>query len=187
MLEGTEELREGSLKLWNRRALKMIARLAHVDLMSATHVRRISPLMEREIGVDEELVNLRESVESYYTAGDTIREYPQMYEHALKEKREITRHCFGLVTRMMLGRKLPLPYGGEDIDMAVRRLVQIVVDEARYTGKRLDAEMIEIFRPYLSMKQRVALRDFTVDSVMSSSYMARAMGVVGRLPLLRSK
>jgi hypothetical protein len=65
--------------------------------------------------------------------------------------------------------------------------VQNVVDEARYTGKRLDEEMIAIFRPYLSMKQRIALRDFRVDIVMSSGYMQRAQTMVGRLPLLRSK
>jgi hypothetical protein len=183
MTEGTKE----GTKLLNKRALKTVARLAHVDLWSALRVKRISPLMEREINVDEELINFRESVESYHTAGDTIREYPQMYEHAFREKRLIMQHCFGLVVRMMMGKKLPLPYNREDIDMAVRRLVQIIVDEARYTGKRIDAEMIGIFRPYLSLQQRVALRDFRVDMVMSSGYMQRAQAMIGRLPLLRSK
>lgn len=192
MLEGTklmgnESSQKTPLKHWNKLALKTVAQLAHVDLASATRVRRISPLLESEINIDEELINLRESVESYFTAGETIREYPKMYEHAFREKREITRHCFGLVVRMLLGGQLPLPYNREDIDMAVRRLVQIVVDEARYAGKRLDNEMIEIFRPYLSIKQRVALRDFTIDSVMSSGYMQRAQAVVGRWPLLRAK
>jgi hypothetical protein len=171
----------------NKRALKAVARLAHIDLKSSLKAHRISPLLEREVNVDEELINLRESVETYYTAGETIREYPQMFEHAVREKRDIMKHCFGLIVRMMLGKRLPLPYDREDIDHSVRRLVQIVVDEARYAGKRLDEEMIEIFRPYLSMKQRIALRDFRIDTVMSSGYMQRAQTMVGRLPLLRSK
>lgn len=174
-------------RLMNKRAMKAVARLAHIDLKSALGTHRISPIMEREVNVDEELINLRESVETYYTAGETIREYPQMYEHAVQEKREITKHCFGLIVRMMLGRNLPLPYTREDVDHAVRRLVQIIVDEARYAGKRLDEEMIQIFRPYLTMKQRIALRDFRIDTVMSSGYMQRAQGMVNRLPLLRSK
>jgi hypothetical protein len=171
----------------NKRALKTVAQLAHVDLMSAIQTRRISPLLESEINIDEELINLKESIESYYTAGDTIRHYPKMYEHAVKEKRDIMKHCFGLVVRMMMGKRLPLPYNREDIDMAVRRLIQLVVEETRLAGKRLDNEMIETFRPYLNMRQRVALRDFRVDMVMSSDYMQRALGMVGRLPLLRSK
>jgi hypothetical protein len=179
-------LTEG-VHLMNKRALTMVARLAHVDLVSAIKTRRDDPLMEREINIDAELINLKESIESYYTAGDTIRSYPKMYQHALTEKREILKHCFGMVVRMMFGKSLPLPYDREDIDMAVRRLVQLVVEEARFAGKRIDEEMIEIFRPYLSMRQRVALRDFTVDMVMSSNYMQRALGMVGRLPLLRSK
>jgi hypothetical protein len=153
----------------HKRALKSVARLAHIDLLSALKTTRISPLLESEINIDEELINLKESIESYYTAGDTLREYPHVYEHMSKEKREILKHCFGLVVRMMMGKRLPLPY------------------DRRHAGKRMDDEMVEIFRPYLTMRQRIALRDFRVDMVMTSDYMHRAQMVVGRLPMLRAK
>jgi hypothetical protein len=171
----------------NKRALKTVARLAHVDLVSAVRTTRFNPLLESEINVDAELINLKESIESYYSAGESLRDYPQIYEHISQEKREILKHCFGLVTRMLLGKKLPLPYTREDTDFALRRLVQLIVGEARYAGKRLDQEMINIFRPYLSLRQRLQLRDFTVDMVMTSDYMQRAQLMAGRLPLLRTK
>jgi hypothetical protein len=166
-----------------------MAKLTHIDLVSAIKSKRHNPIMDREILIEEELINLQESLDSYHSAGDTIRQYPQMYAHVSQEKRAILQHCIGLVMRMMHGRKFPRAYTKQDIDDALRRLVQLVIDETRRTGKQLDAEIMDAVRPYLTVRQRVALRDFGMDLLMQVTHLRlfrpMAAGLAEKLPTLR--
>lgn len=167
--------------------IRAVAKLTHIDLVSAIKTKRHNPILDTEIHIEEELINLKESFETYYTAGDTLRKYPKMHAHVSREKRDILTHCIGLVVRMMHGKQLPRPYSKEDVDFAVRRLVQIIVEEARRVGKRIDDDTMELFRPYLSMRQRVALRDFNVDMITQAPSFQRAQSLVNRLTVLRSR
>ena len=173
----------------NKAALKAVAKITHIDLVAAIKSKRHNPILDSEIPIEEELINLKESLDSYYTAGDTLQQYPKIYSHISREKRAITKHCIGLLVRMMHGKQLPRPYSKQDVDFALRRLVQLVVEEARRAGKRIDDDIMEIFRPYLSVRQRVALRDFSMDLVMQSSQIQiqRAQTFVGKLQTLRSR
>ncbi|MDB5181531.1 MAG: hypothetical protein JWP13_294 [Candidatus Saccharibacteria bacterium] len=171
----------------NKAALKAVAKLTHIDLVSAVKSKRHNPILDSEIHIEEELINLKESFDTYYTAEESIRNYPQMHIHVTREKRAIMKHCIGLVIRMINGNKLPRPYTKHDIDFAVRRLVQTTVEEARRAGRKLDDDVMEIFRPYLSLRQRIALRDFTKDMVIPTESIQRAQALVGKLPILRSR
>jgi hypothetical protein len=167
--------------------IRTIAKLTHIDLVSAIKSHRHNPILDSEIHIEEELINLKESFDAYYTSEESIRKYPKMHAHVAEEKRDILKHCLGLVVRMMHGKQLPRPYTKADLDFAVRRLVQLIVDETRRAGKQLDDDVMAVFRPYLSVRQRVALREFNFDKVTSSEYMQRAQTIVGKLPLLRSR
>lgn len=169
--------------------IRAIARITRIDLAVAARSKRHNPILDSEIPIEEELINLKESLDSYYTAGDTLQKYPQVYSHIIREKRAITKHCIGLVVRMIHGRNLPRPYGKADIDFALKRLVQMVVFEAQKAGKRIDDDVMELFRPYLSMRQRVAMRDFSMDMIKQVSQYHRAQDIVGKLPIpyLRSR
>jgi hypothetical protein len=175
------------LRGMNTRALKTVARLTRTDLVAAIQSKRHNPILDSEIHIEEELINLQESLDTSHTAGETLKEYPQIYAHISNEKKDIMKHCIGLVIRMMNGRALPRPYTREDIDFAVKRLVQLVVLETRRAGIRLDKGTMEIFRPYLTVRQRLALRDYRIDLVVQATQLHRAAGMAGRLPLLRSK
>ncbi len=167
--------------------IRAIAKLTHIDLVSAIKSKRMSPILDSEIHIEEELINLKESLDSYYTAGETLRQYPRMYSHISREKRAILKHCIGLVVRMMHGRALPRPYSKQDVDYAVRRLVQLIVLEAQKAGRRIDDDVLAVLRPYLSVRQRLALRDFGMDLLMQVSQLQRAQSLLGRLPALRSR
>jgi hypothetical protein len=173
------------------KAVRAMAKLTHIDLVSAIKSKRHNPIMDREILIEEELINLQESLDSYHSAGDNLRQYPKMYAHVSQEKRAILQHCIGLVVRMMHGRKFPRAYTKQDIDDSLRRLVQLVIDETRRAGKQIDTEIMDAVRPYLTVRQRVALRDFGMDLVMQATQLRHfrpvAAGLAGRLPILRSR
>lgn len=171
----------------HRKALRAIAKLTQIDLVVAVKSKRHNPILDAEIHIEEELINLQESVESLAAAGDTVHRYPKMYSYISREKRAIMKHCIGLVARMLYGKKLPRPYTKADIDEALRRLVQLIVLEKRRSGRQIDDELMEVFRPFLTVRQRVALRDFGMDLVMQASQLRRAGAMMGRLQLLRSK
>jgi hypothetical protein len=171
----------------NKSALKAIAKITHIDLVSALQSKRHNPILDTEIHIEEELINLKESLDTYYAAGETLQKYPAVHLHVAREKRAILKHCIGLVIRMMHGRTLPRPYTKQDIDYAVRRLVQLIVEEARRAGKRIDDDIMAIFRPYLSVRQRLVLRDFNMDMVKQAAQLHRAQSIVNRLPVLRSR
>lgn len=172
----------------NKAALKAVAKVAHIDLVAAIRTKRHNPILDSEIHIEEELINLRETLDSYYTAGDTLQKYPKIYSHVVQEKQEIMRHCIGLVVRMMHGKQLPRTYSKEDIDYAIQRLVQMIVEEAYRTGKRIDAEVMEIFKPFLTVRQRVAIREWGLDLVMQASQLPRVYGLAQRVPaVLRAR
>lgn len=139
-------------------ALKGVAKVTRIDIDSAVHTTRQNPLLESEIHIDEELINLKESIDTYHAAGDTLKDYPSMRKHILRERRSIMQHCIGLIVRMLYGKKLPHDYTSEDIDFAVKRLVQLVVSDARRAGQRIDHDVMDAFQPFLGVRQRIRFR-----------------------------
>lgn len=165
--------------------LRAIAKLTQIDLVAAIKSKRHNPILDSEIHIEEELINLQESVSSLVAAGDTVHKYPKMYSYISREKKDITRHCIGLVARMMYGKALPRPYTKADIDHALRRLVQLIVLETRRAGRQIDADLMVIFRPFLTVRQRLALRDYGMDLLIQALQYRRAVSLIGRLQALR--
>lgn len=62
----------------NHKVLKAIARLTHIDPAAAIKSKRHNPILDAEIHIEEELINLQESLDSYYAAGDSLRQYPKV-------------------------------------------------------------------------------------------------------------
>lgn len=168
----------------HKKALKAIVRLSHVDPTTAIQMRRHNPILDSEFHIEEELINLQESLDSFYAAGETSHHYPQMYEYIAREKRQILQHCVGLIIRMIHGRNLPRPYTRSDIDASMQRLVQLIVEEARRAGKRLDEDVLRIFRPYLTVRQRLSLHDYGFDLVLQAVQYYRALSLITRRPML---
>lgn len=154
-------------------ALKAVASMARIDIRTAANSTRHNPILDSEIHIDEELINLKETLDSYHAAGGTLRRYPKVRLHVLKERRTILQHCIGLVERMLNGRKLPFSYTAADIDDAVRRLVQLMVDDARATGRKLDEDIVDVLKPFMSVRQRVALREWGMDLVVQISQLPK--------------
>ena len=171
----------------NKLALKAIARLARVDINSAAKTIRQNPILDSEINIDEELINLKESLDSYYVAGDTLRRYPKIRDHFLRERQAILQHCIGLVERMLRGRRLPYTYTAADIDHAIRRLIQLLVEDARRTGRGIDNDIMDIFLPFMTVRQRVVMRQWGIDLVVQASQLPKVYnlgrGVVRRARL----
>ena len=166
-------------------ALKAIAQLTHVDIANAVHVVRTNPLLEDEINIEEELINLQESLHGTYAAGDTLYQYPAMQQHVVAERRLILKHCIGLIARMLHGKSLPRPYNQEDTIQALRKLVQLIVEDAQRTGKRLDAEAIRMLKPFMSFRQRVAMRQWGLDMMADIVPLYRLQPLLGRFSSLR--
>lgn len=154
-------------------ALRAIARLAQIDIGSAAVTIRQNPILESEIHIEEELINLQESLDTYYTAGDTLRSYPKIRTYFLLERDAILRHCIGLTVRMLRGRRLPYSYNAADIDHAIRRMIQLIVEDCRRTGRRIDHDMMEIFKPFMTVRQRVKMHEWGVDLLMQASQLPR--------------
>lgn len=166
----------------NKAALKAVAKLSHIDLVAAIRTTRHNPILDSEIHIEEELINLQESLDSYYAAGDTLQKYPKIYKHVVQEKQVIMQHCIGLVVRMMHGKQLPRTYSKQDIDYAIKRLVQMVVEETYRTGRRIDADVLDIFKPFLTVRQRVAIREWGMDLLMQASQLPKMYDAAQRLP-----
>lgn len=163
------------------KALRAVAKVSQIDLVTAVKSKRHNPILDAEIHIEEELINLQESVASLAAAGDTVHRYPKMYSYIAREKRAILKHCIGLVARMVHGKNLPQPYTKADIDHALRKLVQLIVLESKRAGRQLDERTMATFRPFLTVRQRVALRDFGMDLVMQASQLKRAGVLASRL------
>lgn len=147
----------------NRLALKAIARLTRVDMKTAAQTIRHNPILDSEITIDEELINLKESMESYHIARQTLRVYPKMRMHYLYERQAIMVHCIGLVQRMLQGRKLQFSYSAADIDRSIGRLIELLLDDARRTGRRIDRDVLDVFAPFMSIRRRVVMRQWGID------------------------
>lgn len=169
-------------------ALRAIAAVTHIDLTKAIHSRRHNPILDSEINIEEELINLRESLDSFHVAQESLRHYPRMYAHVKRERRDIMQHCLGLLVRMTHGNLAPRDYNRQDVDAALRRLVGLVMRECRRAGKRIDTDMVRAFRPYLTIRERVWLRDFSMDMVTRAAVAGgRALIMAHKLPVVWAK
>ena len=139
-------------------ALKGIAKVTSIDIPTAVRTTRQNPILDTEIHIDEELINLKESLDSYHTAGATLNDYPTIRSHILIERRTIMQHCIGLVVRMLYGKKLPYDYTQEDIDHAIRQLVHLIIIDCRRAGQRIDRDIMEVFQPFMTVRQRLRMR-----------------------------
>lgn len=143
-----------------KHALVKLAQLSAVDMKRATASSRRHPLWDEEIHIEEELINLDESLTTHRVAEDTLREYPSMYKHLLKEQRAILNHCVGLIARMIKGDNLPRSYSEADTTYALTRLTRLIVAEALRVGRQIDEEVLEALKPFLSLQQRLQLREW---------------------------
>ncbi len=140
-------------------ALRAVARVAGIKISEAVRFKRYNPLFGEELHIDEELINLEEALRSYQKATETIDNYPKIRKHLLRERKAILKHCLGLVARMLYGHRLPREYQPRDINYAIRKITQLLVDDARQTGYTLTASTIEALRPFMSWRQRFAYRE----------------------------
>ncbi len=137
-------------------ALRAVAQVVGVDTKQAAKVIRRQPLFDEEIPLEEELINLEETIKSYHVAFATLKNYPAMRQHAKKERRLIMMHCIGLVSRMLKGLKLPREYTAKDIEFAVHKLVSLLVDDAQSVGYKIDDSLLKCMRPYMSWRQQLS-------------------------------
>lgn len=139
--------------------LKAIAKLAGVNMQRAAKVVRKNPLLREEVHIQESLVNLEESLESFKAAEGTLDRYPNVRVHVLKEQRLILHHCIGSIFRMLQGEhSLPAPYTDKEIARYLTRLIRLVVGETMRSSDKIDNEVLEIVSPYLNWHQRFLIR-----------------------------
>lgn len=141
-------------------ALKHLARLSAIDIKRAIVTKRRHPLWNEEVHIEEELINLDESLATYRAAEDTLQHYPKMRGHIVREQRVILHHCVGLIARMVKGESLPREYTDVDTTYAFTRLTRLVIAEMLRVGRPMDKEMLDALKPFLSMRQRLALREW---------------------------
>lgn len=134
--------------------LKAIAKYAGINLHEAVRTKRYNPLFEEEAQIEEELIRLEELVYNYHLAAETLRTYPKLRRHILRERRDILKHCVGLIARMMIGLNLPRSYTQEDTKDALKRLVRIVVADAKLGEQYIDDAVIKRLGPLMSFRQR---------------------------------
>lgn len=163
-----------------KRSLQAIAKAANIDLQVAVRTVRRHPLFDEEIHIEEELINLEEAIRAYHSAADSLERYPKIKRHLLSERRAILKHCIGLIARMLHGRKLPHEYTQEDIGFAMRKLVQLLVDDAKQAGWKINGEVLRTMKPYMSPRQRI---EYSERSLNPWNYVRPAMR---RLAIVRS-
>lgn len=140
--------------------LKAVAQLADLDMKTALVSTRRHPLWEEEIHIEEELINLQEAFETHAAADESLTQYPKLRRHLVREQRTILRHCVGLIARMQKKQRLPREYDEQDLTYAITKLTRLLITEAMRVDKKIDEEIIEILRPFLSLKQRLQLRQW---------------------------
>ncbi len=148
-----------------RQALKAVASLTNVNIKQAATTVRKQPLLNEEIHIEEELINLEEAIKHYHIAAPTLKQYPDMRRHTLKERRDILVHCVGLIARMMGRQKLPRSYSKDDTEHAVRKLVQLIIHDAQKVGYEIPRKQLEAMRPYMNWRQGFAYREWTFNPV----------------------
>lgn len=142
-------------------ALKAIAKLTGIDLNVAAATTRRQPLFDEEIHIDEELINLQETFWSMQRGRDTLKNYPRMLRHAVHEQEQIMKHCIGQVVRMARGQRMSRDYSQKDTTYAMTKLVRILMSEAMRSKQTIEDDVLEAIRPYLSIRQRLMLREWS--------------------------
>ena len=158
----------------DKKAIKAVARLTHINLTQAITVVRHNPLLGDEIFIEEELINLEEAIQAHRMASDTLEKYPEMKLQMISEKRLILKHCIGLVLRMLQGRRLPREYSAQDTQVAIRKLVRLVIKDVSQNEVAMDETTLEAVRPFMGWRMRVAVIEQVILRVWS--------GVVASLP-----
>lgn len=156
-----------------KQALDAVAKLANVDLHAAASTVRHNPILGEEIHIEEELINLEESLVGNRAADDSLKKYPKMHLHVVREQRLMLKHCFAQLNRMIQGRRLPRKYSRKDTEYAMSKLVQILIGEALRVGKHIDKETLETVKPFLTIKQRYELGQWDSFSPRLYFQMAR--------------
>lgn len=154
-------------------ALKAAAQLADINIRSAVTTVRHNPLFDEEIHIEEELINLEEVLATRTVAENSLTKYPKVRRHMMQERKEVLEHCVGLIIRMLQGRRLPRRYSEKDTEYAITKLVRLIVDEARRIEKEIDEDVMDIIRPFLSWRQRIALREWSAPSLRVTLQFAR--------------
>jgi hypothetical protein len=144
-----------------KQALRAAAQFANVDINQASATVRINPILGEEIHIDEELINLEEALAVSITANESLKGYPKVHRHIVLEQRLMLKHCIGQITRMLQGKRLPRKYSKKDTEYALSKLIQILVNEALRVGKHIDQEVLESVRPFLTLKQRKELGEWS--------------------------
>ena len=109
--------------------------------------------MGREITLEEELINLKESYDTLRVARESLERYPEMMFHMEQERRVILKHCIGLLYRKSQER-----HSSEDeLTEGIKGLVRLIIQEMKYTGKRVNYEIINKLRPYMPWHRRILL------------------------------
>jgi hypothetical protein len=150
----------------SKAALKTIAKLSHVNVREAVNAVRKNPLLGDEIHIDEELINLEEAMHSYRLATENLIHYPTIKAHLHREKRDILKHCFGLIIRMVYNKRLPHAYDINDTRRAIRRLVQLVVEDMRRSKMQIDQTSVDILFPLLNVRQRLQYGNMSVRAIL---------------------
>lgn len=144
-----------------KKALVAMARLANVNLVQAQSIIRNNPILGEEIYVEEELINLEESLAGSRAAEYSLRGYPKMHRDIVREQRLMLKHCFGQIVRMLQGRRLPRQYSDKDTQYALSKLIQLLIDEALRAGKHIDDEILTTIKPFLTIRQRYELKEWS--------------------------
>lgn len=154
-------------------ALKAAAQLADINIRSAATTVRHNPLFDEEIHIEEELIHLEEVLAGRAVVADSLKRYPKVRRHMMAERKEVMEHCVGLIIRMLQGRRLPRRYSEKDTEYAVTKLIRLIVDEARRIEKEIDEDIMAVIKPFLSWRQRVALREWGLPNVRVGLQMVR--------------
>jgi hypothetical protein len=143
-----------------KQALEAIAKITDIDIEQAAAMCRRHPLFDEEIHIEEELINLEEAVKAYTVAIESkaLKHYPHLRRHLLVDCRLTLVHTIGLVVRMLRKQDLPRKYSEDDIKFAIHKIVRLVIADARRTNRRLNDEIINATRPFMSLKQQLIFR-----------------------------
>lgn len=143
-----------------KNALAAMAKLANVNLVQAESIVRQNPILGEEIYIEEELINLEESLATSRAAEESLKNYPKLHHHIVREQRLMLKHCFGQLIRMSQGRRLPRKYSDKDTQYALGKLIQLLVNEALSGGKYIDDEILTTIKPFLTVRQRRILGEW---------------------------
>ncbi|MDB5185731.1 MAG: hypothetical protein JWL85_254 [Candidatus Saccharibacteria bacterium] len=140
-----------------RAAILAVAKLANVQISEAIKANRQHPLFGNEIDIKEELINLEEAIRVHHIGAASLKKYPTIEKHVMKEREQILVHCIGLVSRMLRGRKLDFDYTEEDIAYATKKLVRLIVKDAEKFGyfEGLNANAFKALLPYMTAAQYI--------------------------------